>query len=186
MSALMEGASIKVTSGFETSIPGVYAIGDVIKGKQLAHAASAQGIVAVENMFGKEPSIDLSVIPSCVYTQPEVAVVGMSEEEAAELGYTVKVGKYPMLGNCKTILSMGERGFIKVICDASSDRIIGAQLLCDRATDMVSEFSSAIVNGLTTHDLAKVIHPHPTYSEAITETVEDISGMAIHLMPKKK
>ncbi|MHB8128649.1 MAG: dihydrolipoyl dehydrogenase, partial [Mobilitalea sp.] len=186
ITALMEGASLKVSTEFETSIPGIYAIGDVIKGRQLAHAASAQGVVAVENMFGKEPSIDLSVIPSCIYTQPEVAVVGMSEDEASELGYTVKVGKYPMLGNSKTILSMGERGFIKVICDASTDRILGAQLLCDRATDMISEFSSAIVHGMTTHDLAKVIHPHPTYSEAITEAVEDISGMAIHLMPKKR
>lgn len=181
-----EGATLKVNDAFETSIPGIYAIGDVIKGKQLAHAASAQGIVAVERMCGKEPSIDLSVIPSCIYTTPEVAAVGMSEEEAAEKGYSVKTGKYLMLGNSKTVLSMGERGFIKVICDAATDKILGAQLLCDRATDMVSEFATAIVNGLTTKNLASVIRPHPTYSEAVTEAVEDVEGMAIHLIPKKR
>lgn len=181
-----EGAALKVNDAFETSIPGIYAIGDVIKGKQLAHAASAQGIVAVEKMCGKEPSVDLSVIPSCVYTSPEVAVVGLSEEEATEQGYTVKTGKYLMLGNSKTVLSMGERGFIKVICDAATDKILGAQLLCDRATDMVSEFATAIVNGLTTKDMSCVIRPHPTYSEAVTEAVEDVEGMAIHLVPKKR
>lgn len=181
-----EGATIKVNEAFETSIPGIYAIGDVIKGKQLAHAASAQGMVAVEKMCGQEASIDLSVIPSCIYTTPEVAVVGISEEEAAENGYPVKIGKYPMLGNSKTLLSMGERGFIKVICDSATDKILGAQLLCDRATDMVSEFATAMVNGLTTKDLGAVIRPHPTYSEAVTEAVEDVEGMAIHLMPKRR
>lgn len=182
----LDGSNVKVNSDFETSIPGVYAIGDVIKGKQLAHAASAQGIAAVEGMLGKEPSIDLTVIPSCIYTSPEVAAVGMSEEEAVEKGYKVKIGKYPMLGNSKTMLSMGERGFIKVICDAATDKIIGAQLLCNRATDMVSEFTTAIVNGLTTKDMASVIRPHPTYSEAITEAVEDAEGLAIHLMPRRR
>jgi dihydrolipoamide dehydrogenase len=182
----LDGACIKVNENFETNIPGIYAIGDVIKGKQLAHAASAQGIAAVERMCGREPSICLDVIPSCIYTTPEVAVVGMEESEAVEKGYTVKVGKYPMLGNSKTVLSMGERGFIKVISDALTGRILGAVLLCDRATDMVSEFATAIVNGLTVKELSSVIRPHPTYSEAITEAVEDVEGMAIHLLPKRR
>lgn len=182
----LDGACIKVSDSFETSIPGIYAIGDVIRGKQLAHAASAQGIAAVERMCGREASICLEVIPSCIYTTPEVAVVGMEEAEAIERGYSVKTGKYPMLGNSKTLLSNGERGFIKVISDATSGRILGAVLLCDRATDMVSEFATAIVSGLTVKDLSSVIRPHPTYSEAITEAVEDVEGMAIHLMPKRR
>jgi dihydrolipoamide dehydrogenase len=181
-----DGPNIKVNSEFETSISGIYAIGDVIGGKQLAHAASAQGMVAVEKMCGGESTLDLSIIPSCIYTQPEVAVVGMSEQEAEDMGYTVRVGKYPMLGNSKTVLSMGERGFIKVICDAETGHILGAQLLCDRATDLVSEFATAIVNKLTAKDLAAVIRPHPTYSEAITEAAEDVEGMAIHLIPKNR
>lgn len=186
VSVELDGAAIQVNEAFETSLPGIYAIGDVIKGKQLAHAASAQGIVAVEMMCGIKPSIDLNVIPSCIYTNPEVAAVGMSEEEAIDNGCRVKTGKYPMLGNAKTILSGGERGFIKVIAEEETGRILGAQLLCDRATDMVSEFATAIVNRLTTKDLASVIRPHPTYSEAVTEAVEDVEGMAIHLLPRRR
>jgi dihydrolipoamide dehydrogenase len=186
LTLIMEGANIQVNEEFRTSIPSIYAIGDVVnKAGQLAHAASAQGIVAVERMFGHIPSINLSVIPSCIYTTPEAATVGMSEEEAIQAGYEVKVGKYPMLGNGKTLLSAGERGFIKVIADAATLRVLGAVLLCDRATDMVSEFATAIVQELTVKDLAAVIRPHPTYSEAITEAVEDVEGMAIHLMPKR-
>lgn len=182
----MEGSWIRVNEKFETSVPGIYAIGDVIRGRQLAHAASAQGIAAVEGMSGLKPSVNLQVIPSCIYTVPEAACVGLDEEEAVNLGYKVKTGKYPMLGNSKTLLSMGERGFIKVVCDADTGRLLGAQLLCDRATDMVGEFATAIVNRLTYKDLASVIRPHPTYEEAVTEAVEDVDGMAIHLLPKRQ
>ncbi len=186
LSILMEGTNIQVNEDFETSIPGIYAIGDVVnRAGQLAHAASAQGVFAVERMFGHKASINLSVIPSCIYATPEAASVGMTEEEAVRAGLHVKVGKYPMLGNGKTLLSAGERGFIKVIADADTLRILGAVLLCDRATDMVGEFASAIVNELTVKDMAAVIRPHPTYCEAITEAVEDVEGMAIHLMPKR-
>ena len=186
VSVQYDGNNLKVSDSFETGIPNIYAIGDVIRGKQLAHAASAQGIAAVERMCGKEISIDLSVIPSCVYTTPEIAAVGMSEEEAAQAGYSVKIGKFPMLGNCKTMIAKAERGFIKVIADAGTERILGAQLMCERATDLVGEFSSAIVNGLTLKDLSSVIRPHPTFGEAVTEALEDAMGMAIHLMPKRK
>lgn len=186
LSIMMDGANIQVNEEFETSIPGIYAIGDVVnRAGQLAHAASAQGVFTVERMFGHTASINLSVIPSCIYTTPEAASVGMTEEEAIQAGYCVKVGKYPMLGNGKTLLSGGERGFIKVIADADTHQILGAVLLCDRATDMVGEFASAIVNELTIKNMASVIRPHPTYSEAITEAAEDIEGMAIHLMPKR-
>ncbi len=181
-----EGSRLRVNGDFETSVPGIYAIGDAVnKTWQLAHMASAQGIYAVERMFGERTDINLRVVPSCVYTSPEAASVGLSEEEAIQAGYRVKTGKYPMLGNSKTMLSAGDRGFIKVICDAASLKLLGAVLLCDRATDMVSEFATAIANGLTVNDMAAVIRPHPTYSEAITEAVSDVEGMAIHLMPKR-
>ncbi|WP_313130657.1 dihydrolipoyl dehydrogenase [Anaerocolumna sp.] len=180
----MEGDKIKVNEHFETSKEHIYAIGDVIKGIQLAHAASAQGIRAVENMYGKKQSIELSAIPSCIYTYPEIATVGLTEEEAKAKGYVVKTGKYPMLGNSKIILSADERGYIKVVCDSSNNKILGAQIICPRATDMIGEFTTAMVNGLTAEDLGKVIRPHPTYGEAITEAAEDVNGMAIHIFPK--
>ncbi|NLK99102.1 MAG: dihydrolipoyl dehydrogenase [Clostridiales bacterium] len=182
---VMDGASIKVNAEFETSIPGIYAIGDVIKGKQLAHVASAQGIVAIEKMFGHKASIDLDLIPSCIYTVPEVATVGMDEAEAKAQGYDIKIGKYPMLGNSKTLLSMGERGFVKLICEADTGRLLGAQLLCDRATDMIGELALAISKKLTYKELGSIIRPHPTYEEAITEAADDIDNMAIHLMPRR-
>jgi dihydrolipoamide dehydrogenase len=182
----MDKDKIKVNADFETSVKGIYAIGDVIKGTQLAHAAASQGIVAVEKMCGLTQTINLEVIPSCIYTSPEVAVAGLSEEEAVLKGYTVKTGKYPMSGNAKTLLSMDERSYVKVISDTKTHKLLGAQIICARATDMIGEFASAIVNGLTVSDMASVIRPHPTYNEAITEAVEDIEGMAIHLMPSRK
>ncbi|MDF2586230.1 MAG: hypothetical protein K0S41_71 [Anaerocolumna sp.] len=181
----MNGSHIQVNQNFESNIPGVYAIGDVIKGTQLAHAASAQGIAAVEHICNVSRSIRVDVIPACIYTSPEIAVVGMTEDEAKSKGYQVNISKYPMLGNCKTIISMDERGYIKVITDALTEHILGAQLVCARATDMIGEFASAIVNNLKVKDLASVIRPHPTYNEAVTEVLDDINGMAIHLMPNK-
>ncbi|WMJ88756.1 dihydrolipoyl dehydrogenase [Anaerocolumna sp. MB42-C2] len=182
----MNGDKIKVDANFETSVKGIYAIGDVTGGTQLAHAAAAQGITAVEIMCNLTPTINLNVIPSCIYTSPEVAVAGLNEEAAKANGYTVKTGKYPMAGNAKTLLSMDERSYIKVISDSKSDRILGAELVCARATDMIGELAAAIANGLTVKEMASVIRPHPTYNEAITEVMEDIEGMAIHLMPGRK
>lgn len=172
---------IEVNQFFETSEPGIYAIGDVIKGIQLAHMASAQGVVVAEHIgcvqsgsLSFSPSIDLSIVPSCVYTNPEVAAVGITEAEAKEMNIDVKVGKYPMLANSKTILSLDERGYMKVVVDAHTDQILGAQLVCARATDMIGEFTSAIVNKLTRKQLASVIRPHPTYEEAIGEVINSV------------
>lgn len=170
----MDKDKIEVNQFFETNIAGIYAIGDVIKGIQLAHLASAQGIVVVEHMKNLEPSIDLTVVPSCIYTNPEVATVGLTEAEAKEKGIVVRTGKYPMLANSKTILSLDERGYMKVVFDSTTDKIIGAQLMCSRATDMVGEFATAIVNGLTKEQLASVIRPHPTYEEGITEVLNNV------------
>lgn len=182
----MERDKIKVNSNFETSVNGIYAIGDVIGGVQLAHVASAQGIVAVESMCNQRPSVNLNVIPSCIYTSPEVASVGLNEAEAKEKGYAVKIGKYPMLGNSKTILSMDDRGFIKIIIDSETDKVLGAQLICARATDMVGELATAIANGLTVEDLSSVIRPHPTYLEGVTEAIDDVYSKAIHMLPNRR
>lgn len=178
---------IVVNQHFETSEKGIYAIGDVIEGSvQLAHAASAQAQNAVAEMFGKKPPLNLNVIPSCIYTNPEIASVGITADQAKENGIEVKTGKYIMSGNGKTIIEQQDRSFIKLVFDAETEVLVGAQLMCARASDFVSELSAAIVGKQTIHQLAAVIRPHPTFSEAITEAVEDSQGRAVHILPKKR
>ncbi|MGX7244144.1 dihydrolipoyl dehydrogenase [Enterococcus quebecensis] len=183
----MEKQSIWVNETFETSIKGIYAIGDVASlGVQLAHLASAQGVNAVLAMNQQPPEYNLAIIPSCVYTTPEIASVGLTEVEAKEKGIQTKVGKYMMSGNGKTMISGNSLGFIKVVADAESEKIIGAQLMCERATDMISEFTTAIVNGLSISEVAAIVHPHPTYNEGVGEAYENLLGHGIHTMPKKR
>ena len=182
----MERGRIITDDEFKTSIPSIRAIGDVTAKIQLAHMASAQGICAVEMIAGEEPSIDLNVVPGCVYTDPEIATVGMTEDEAKAAGIAVRKGKYIMFGNGKTVIEQADRGFMKVLFDKETDVILGAQLMCCRATDMISELATAIVNKLTSADLGKVIRPHPTFTEAVTEAVESAHGRAILLAPVKK
>lgn len=161
---------IVVTEKFETSIPGIYAIGDVIHGGiQLAHVAAAQGKSAVAYMAGKTPDIDLTIVPSCIYTNPEIASVGITADEAKALGIRVKSGKFGMTANGKSLIEKQDRGFIKLVFDAESEVLLGAQLMCARATDLISELSVAIVNKLTIHQLSAVIRPHPTFTEGVTE-----------------
>lgn len=181
-----EKGCIVVNDKFQSSIPNIYAIGDVTAGMQLAHIASAQGICVVEQVAGHAPSIDLSVVPDCIYTNPEIACVGLTEDEAKEQGMRVQVGKALMSANGKTLVALQDRGFIKLIYNVDEDRLVGAQLMCARATDMINELSTAIVNRLSRKQLAAVIRPHPTFGEAVTEAVDDLENMAIHVARKKK
>lgn len=182
----MERGHIVTDESFRTSVDSIYAIGDVSAKIQLAHMASAQGICAAHIIAGKVPPINLQAVPGCIYTDPEIASVGLTEDEAKKQGIPVKKGKFIMSGNGRSIIDEQERGFIKVLAHQDTDVILGAQLMCSRATDIVSELSTAIVNGLTVDQLAAVIRPHPTFCEGVTEAVEDVHGMAIHLAPKKR
>lgn len=183
----IENQTIWVDESFETTIKGIYAVGDVAsRGMQLAHVASAQGVNAVLTMNQKPVEYNLDVIPACVYTTPEIASVGVDEVEASKRGISVKIGKYSMAGNGKTKIAGTSLGFIKVIADAQSEKIIGAQLMCEHATDMISEFTTAIVNGLTIKEVSAIVHPHPTYNEAVGEAYENLLGDGIHTIPKKE
>lgn len=183
----MEKGMISVNNSYETSIPGIYAIGDVTYGTiQLAHVASAQGTNAVCGMMNTEQALDMNAVPSCIYTIPEIASVGLNADDAKQAGIVVKVGKFIMSANCKNTIEMADRGFVKAIFREEDDVLIGAQIMSPRATDMISEFSVGIVNQMTIHDLSKVMHPHPTFSEGLAEAIEDAAGHAIHIMPKKK
>lgn len=184
LSIKTEKGKIVVDEFFMTSVPGIYAIGDVIEGVQLAHVASAQASYVVERMNGLTPTymldmvpsglfVSMSIIPSCVYTDPEIASVGLSEEEAKKYHVPVRCGKCVMSSNGQSIIKKEKIGFIKVIFAADSDVLLGAQMLCPRATDMIGELATAIANGLTSRQLMYAMRAHPTFNEAVSEAVED-------------
>ncbi|MDO4177372.1 MAG: dihydrolipoyl dehydrogenase [Bacillota bacterium] len=182
----MDGKFVAVNDKFETSIPNVYAIGDIIKKTQLAHAASAYGICAVDFMNGNEPELNLKAIPGCVYTDPEIAQVGLSEAEAKDAEIPVITGKFIMSANGKSLITHEERGFVKVVAEEASHKVIGAQMMCARATDMIAEFTTAISNDMTVEQMLAGVRPHPTYNEGITEALEDCIGESTHTMPRRK
>lgn len=168
----MERGKILVNEHYQTSIPNIYAAGDVIGGIMLAHAATAEAINAIMYIAGEKPLFDMSQVPGCVYTNPEIASVGITADDAKKAGLSVISKKYPMSANGKSLLSNQERGFIKIVADAESHKIMGAQMMCARATDMISQFATAIVNGLTIEQMRAVIYPHPTFSEGISEALK--------------
>ena len=166
----MDKGRVKVNDRYETDVPGIYAIGDVTGGIQLAHMASAEGLNAVAVIAGKEElPVRTDVVPACVFTDPEIASVGLSADEAKKAGIAVKSIKYVTGANGKSVLTGQERGFIRILTDPESGKILGAQMMCARASDMIGEFSSAIVNGLTVDQISMAIRPHPTFNEMIWE-----------------
>ena len=160
---------IKVDDKYETPLEGVYAIGDCIGGVQLAHVASAEGRNCVALMNGCQATINMGTVPSCIYTDPEIAVVGLTADEAKEAGIEVITKKYPMSANGKTIIAGLDRGFVKLVARADDHKIIGAHLLCGRASDLIGELAVAIGRGMMLEEVANIIHPHPSFAEAIME-----------------
>ena len=176
MAPEMDRRRIKVNEKFETSLPGVYAIGDVSSPVQLAHVATAQGIYAVNEIAGKANEMDLSLVPGCVYVRPEIAAVGLTEAEAKDRGIPVKTAKALMSSNGRTVILSGDRGFMKLIAHAETKRLLGAQLMCTNASDMISQLSEAIANGQTPNHLLRAMRPHPTFEEALTGALEELSA----------
>ena len=170
----MAGRRIAVDEHFQTSIPGVYAIGDVSSQVQLAHVASAQGTACVEALCGVQPTVDLSVIPGCVYCRPEIACVGMSEQMCKDAGIPAVAEKAVLFGNARTMIENTDRSFMKVVARTDTHQIVGAQLMCERATDMISQLSLAIANHQTVEDLLHAMRPHPTFEEALGECLEKL------------
>ena len=173
---------IVVDKYYNTNVPGYYAIGDCVPGQALAHVASAEGITCVEKIAGvhTEP-IDYKNIPGCTYCQPEVASVGMTEKQAKEAGYTLKVGKFPFSASGKASASGAKDGFIKLIFDAKYGEILGAHMIGANVTEMIAEIVAIRKLETTGHELIKTIHPHPTMSEAIMEAAAAAYGEVIHL-----
>lgn len=175
---------ILVDSRMETNIPGIYAVGDVTGGILLAHVASTEGKVAAHNATGDDVHMDSSVVPAAIFTSPEIASVGMREYEAKENGIQFRTGHFQFRALGKAH-AMGEfAGFVKLLADESSDKIIGAHIIGPHASDLIHEAALAMKKGLTARDVAQTIHAHPTLSEGLMEAAEDIHGEAIHI-PRK-
>lgn len=185
----LEGAGVKTEKGkvvvddfYRTSVPGVFAIGDIVHGPALAHVASAEGIICVEKIAGIEAEpLDYKNIPGCTYTNPEIASVGLTEAAAIEAGYEIKVGKFPFTASGKASAAGAKDGFVKLIFDASYGELLGAHMIGANVTELIAEIVVARKLETTAHELIKAVHPHPTMSEAIMEAAAAAYGEVIHL-----
>ena len=179
--ALDERGRVTVNERFETSVPGVYAIGDAIRGPMLAHKAQEEGIAAVELMAGLAGHVNYDAVPSVVYTWPELASVGLSEEEAAHRGLEVRVGAFPFMANGRARCLGETEGGVKVLADAKTDRIVGLHILGPRASDLIAEAALAVEFAASAEDVARTVHAHPTLPEAVKEAALAVAKRALHI-----
>lgn len=173
--------NIVVDGNYTTNIDNIYAIGDCIGGIQLAHYASAQAQKLACYLTDKENHINIDIVPSCVYTNPEIAWVGLSQQQCIEQGIEVDVGKFPMLACGKAVIENNDKGFVKVVFNKTNNELLGAYLYCARATDLIGELSLAVANKLTLQQFEATIHPHPTFCESISEAVDISCGFPLHI-----
>ena len=178
---LNKRGQIETDHDFRTKVDGVWAIGDVIPGPMLAHKAEDEGIAVAENIAGQTGIVNHAVIPSVVYTMPEIAGVGLTEEAAREASHEVKVGKFPMLANSRAKTNHEPDGFVKVIADAETDRVLGVWMIASVAGTMIAQAAQAMEFGATSEDIAYTCHAHPTHSEALKEAAMAVQGKPIHI-----
>jgi len=172
---------IPVNEKRETNVPHVYAIGDIGHGPMLAHKGSAEGLAAAAAIAGKPGAgYDPKVVPGVIFTDPEIATVGLTEAEAKEQGIEVKLGRFNFGANGRAMSLQSTDGLVKMVVDAKDDTVLGLHMVGPNVTDMISEGALAIEGGLTAEDLALTIHPHPTLAETIMEAAEDVHGLAVH------
>ena len=175
-----QSGQLETDHDFRTKVPGIWAVGDVIPGPMLAHKAEDEGIAVAENIAGLTGIVNHDVIPSVVYTMPEIAGVGLTEEQAKEHG-EVKVGKFPMLANSRAKTNREPDGFVKVIADAKTDRVLGVWMIASVAGTMIAQAAQAMEFGATSEDIAYTCHAHPTHSEAFKEAAMAVEGKPIHI-----
>jgi dihydrolipoamide dehydrogenase len=172
---------VTVNDRFETTVPGIFAIGDVIRGPMLAHKAEDEGVALAELLAGQAGHVNYGVIPNVIYTSPEVATVGRSEEELKRDGIAYKVGKFPFLANGRAKANQTTDGFVKIIADAATDRVLGAHIIGPQAGELIHECAVLMEFGGSSEDLARTCHAHPTLSEAIKEAAMAVEQRAIHM-----
>ena len=182
LSVATEKGFIRVDAYMRTNVPGVYAIGDVVPTPQLAHVASAEGVVAVEHMAGKETRpLNYDQVPGCTYCAPEVASIGLTEAKARERGHEVLVGKFPFSAVGKARIINQASGFVKIVADKKYGEVLGVHIVGPRATELIAEAGAAMALEATSEDLVRTIHAHPTLAESVHEAAEAVQGHAIHI-----
>ena len=177
-----EKKRIKVDQHFKTNVDGIYAIGDVIAGQMLAHKAEDEGIACVERIAGKDGHINYDAIAGIIYTNPELAGVGLTEDQAKEKGIDYRVGRFPFRANARAIANDDLDGIVKFVADAKADRILGAHILQHAASELIAEAVSVIEFGGSSEDLARTCHSHPTLSEAVKEAAMNVEKRALHIL----
>ncbi len=178
--ALTERKRVKTDHDFRTSLTGVYAIGDLIDGPMLAHKAEEEGVTLAEVLAGQKSVLDHDLIPNVIYTHPEVASVGLTEAEAKKQGRAVKVGRFVFAGNGRAKAAGETEGFVKIVADAKTDRVLGGAIIGPRASDLLAEITTTMVYGGSSEDIARTCHSHPTFSEAVKEAALDVLGRVLH------
>ncbi len=178
---LTEKKSIEIKDNFQTSVEGIYAIGDVAPGPMLAHKAEEEGVACVEFINGQKPHINYDAIPAIVYTNPEIASVGKTEEQLKQEKKDFKVGKFPFMANGRALTTSASEGFVKILVDKQKDEILGAHIIGHDAGQLIAEIVTTIEFGGSAEDIARVCHAHPTTSEAVKEAALSVDGRAIHI-----
>jgi dihydrolipoamide dehydrogenase len=177
---LDERKRVAIDHDFKTNIPGVYAIGDIVTGPMLAHKAEEEGIAVAELLAGQANTLDHNLIPNVVYTWPEVASIGMTEADAKKAGKDIKIGRFGFAANGRAKAAGEADGFVKIIADAKTDRVLGAAILGPRASDLLAEITAVMAFGGSSEDIARTCHSHPTFSEAVKEAAFDVLGRVLH------
>jgi dihydrolipoamide dehydrogenase len=173
-------AGVRVNNRMETTVPNIYAIGDATGGAMLAHVAMEEGVIAAENIMGKDRDKENQLIPLCIFTYPEIASSGLTEKEAKE-GGKIKIGRFPFRSSSKAVISGETEGLIKVVVDRETDKILGVHIIGHEASTLISIASSLMRQGVTLKEFSRIIQAHPTTPEALKEAFLDADGMAIHL-----
>ncbi len=181
---LTERGRVEVDPHYRTNIPGLYAIGDIIEGPMLAHKGEDEGVACIERIAGKAGHVNYDAIPNVVYTNPEVAGVGLTEDLARQKGIAVKVGKFPFVANGRALANDQSLGFVKILADPKTDRLLGAQIIGYGASELIPEAVTVLEFGGSAEDIGKTVHAHPTMSEAVKEAALAVNNQAFSIPPR--
>jgi len=183
---VIDKGRVQANERMETNVPNIYAAGDIIGGMMLAYVSYAEGKVAAENAMGRDSEIDYQAIPQCIFTLPEMASVGLTEEEAIAQGYEIRIGRFPFLGNSMATILGERRGLVKIITEQKYGQILGVHIIGPRATSLIPEAALAIKLEVTPKEIVATMHAHPTLSEAVWEAALDVTGETIHFPSRNK